>query len=172
MHLGDYTQALSIVNQELKLHPTYLDANYAQGEILFYQQNYSGALKIFNQLLTTHPNMTDVIYNRCISLVALGNNEGALKCFQHLNSLDPNRADEWYSVGYLLAHTGLSAFNHTLALHPPSFKIPDLEWNRNLTLGVVLLKSGSFSQAIQVFNAMLKVSPHDPTQFYRVTNAI
>lgn len=46
---------------------------------------------------------------------------------------------------------------------PPSFKIPDLEWNRNLTLGVVLLKSGSFSQAIQVFNAMLKVSPHDPT---------
>ena len=101
MHLGNYSQALQIVDSVLKTRPSYMDAIHARGEILLYQQNYEGALKIFNQILTTYPNLTAAIYNKCISLEGLGNNEASSKMLPIFSFQKPFRCiflvSDWLS---------------------------------------------------------------------------
>jgi tetratricopeptide (TPR) repeat protein len=158
-HLHQYTQALLVINQVLKERPTSIEALNAKGVILLYLQNYTGALAIFNHILTIHPNNIISLSNKCISIQNLGAYQ-ALKCFQHINQKD---AITWYDIGYFLDHMGnltgaLQAYNHALTLTPHN---QDVQWNRNFTLAVLLYESNKFADAIQIYDAMLKIEPQN-----------
>lgn len=163
IHLKQFTNAGILVDQVLKLRPT-VDALNAKGVILLYEKNYEGALNIFNQILATHLNLDSVICNEGIALADLGENVQALKLFNKSISLNPKNADSWYDIGVILDHEGnftgsFAAYNQAQKLTPHN---RDVLWNGGLTLGIVLLKSHDFVDALRVYDTMLRVAPHNP----------
>lgn len=163
MHLGKYSQALQLVDLLLKTRPT-VGALNTKGEILLYQGNYTAALTIFNHLLAAHPHLDLVIENLGIALVGLHHFQQALPYFQQSVTMNSNDQDNWDGLAHVLQYMGnftqaLAAYNKALVLAPHN---PDLLYNRNLTLGIVLYQSGNYSDAIKVYDATLKTAPGNP----------
>ena len=122
-HLKNYTQAMSVVDQVLKAHPTYTDALNAKGVIMLYQNNATGALSLFNRILTVRPNVPAALDNEGITFAKLHDYPQALKYLDRSIAINSGDADGWYNKGYVLDRmynfTGaLRAYNAAMKLTP------------------------------------------------------
>jgi tetratricopeptide (TPR) repeat protein len=97
VHLGNYSQANTIINQVLKKSPTDVDALETAGVIMLYEKNATRALVVFNKLLATHPNLQAAIDNKGIALAELGDKEQALTLFHRSIALNPNDVYAYYN---------------------------------------------------------------------------
>lgn len=107
--------------------------------------------------------MTLTIDNKAIALANLGKNVQALKLFYKSVSMNKKDVNALYNIGVILDH--LKNYTGAFTIYAQAQNLTphniDVLWNEGITLGVVLLRSNHFADAVKVYDTMLKVAPHN-----------
>ncbi|MGA9100296.1 MAG: tetratricopeptide repeat protein [Methanotrichaceae archaeon] len=82
--LGNDSQAMNYLNQELSQDPKNKYAYNAEGLDLMHQGRYSEALSDYNEALKIDPKWSQALNNKMHALLALGKGEEAMKIFVNL----------------------------------------------------------------------------------------
>ncbi|HXX58178.1 MAG TPA: tetratricopeptide repeat protein [Thermodesulfovibrionales bacterium] len=166
---GKYAEAEPILQEVIKLNPSYADVLNKLGVIAYLNSAYEEASEYFEQALRINPSYTEASLNLSITYNALGRFAEAQDVISLAaqiahptpSSLDPfaagKLANEHYKVGNLYLDLGLydeaiEEYNKALRLHPSASDI--------LTkLGVALRYKGKYEDAVVHFLKAKETNP-------------
>ena len=87
---GNYTGAISLYDNALKIDPNYVNALDGKGWALIELGNYSESLPYLNKALTIDPNLVDALNFKGQALYYLGNISGAKYFINKAMQIDPD----------------------------------------------------------------------------------
>jgi tetratricopeptide (TPR) repeat protein len=120
---GKLTDAESAVHRTLKEHPTYADAHFLLGYILFREQKAVESLAEFTTGARVRRPKADELKTVASDYVLLGDFADADKWFTEVTVEEPKDADAWYLLGRTKYNENafadaVSSFERALALRP------------------------------------------------------
>jgi len=156
---NSYKEAIPPLENELKAHPTRMDAKQLLGLSYFMVDNYERASELLSLVVAAKPNEAPIYYPLAISLVKQGKIDDAQRVIQQMIIIGGHSpqvhiviSQAYYEQGQTTKaleelKTALSLDGKTLLAHYYS--------------GQILLKMGKFEEAAQEFENELAISPND-----------
>ncbi len=126
--LKNYTEALDLINQAIRLHPTVSDYHTHLGNVLYEMGDLDQAVASYQQALSLNSNDSET-YNNLGNVHHLqGHLAEAITCYQQALRLNPNHAEIYNNLGYVLHKQGrfqeaLTCLQEAVARPPTSPKV-------------------------------------------------
>lgn len=106
---GDLEQAMTLLQQAVKLAPTLKHAYNGLGNLYYQRQQYDDAVAMYRQALALDPNYTQARNNLGSTYIQLSQHERAIEEFQKVLQTDGEASLAYYNLACVYARTGDSA---------------------------------------------------------------
>ncbi|MBF2028226.1 MAG: tetratricopeptide repeat protein [Oscillatoriales cyanobacterium C42_A2020_001] len=122
--LGRFEEALTALNQAIKLNPDLHAAWYERGNVLFALKRPTEALESYDRTILLKPDLYGVWRDRGVLLAVLGKYDAAFGSFDKATELKPDDYVLWYMRGNLLTKNlrdyqgAISSYDRALAINP------------------------------------------------------
>ena len=96
LNQGKYQEAISHLNEALRINPNYAKAHNNLGNVFLNQGKYQEAIPHLNEALRINPNYAKAHYNLGNAYLMIGNHGFALKEYEILKTMNPGLANALY----------------------------------------------------------------------------
>jgi protein O-mannosyl-transferase len=154
---GRTGEAISQLQEAVRLKPDYADAHIDLGVALLNQGQTGGAISQFQEAIRLEPDYAEAHNNLGIALLNQGQTGEAIGQYQEAIRLKADYAEAHYNLGIALLNQGqtggaISQFQEAIRL-----KADYADAHNNL--GAVLLKQGRTGEAINQFQEAIRLKP-------------
>jgi tetratricopeptide (TPR) repeat protein len=167
--LGDYKNALVILDKSLQIQPNNANAQFARGHTLFELGRYSDALQAYKQthyhaisenddlvsqfIRVTEPSIVNILINHAIDLSNMKNPTMSLAYLSQALTLDPKNSNAYFVKGNVLSTQG--KYDDALSSYNTSISLGEDNSTLYLLKGKALLKLGKYNEALESFHESL-----------------
>jgi len=146
-HAENYSKALNLFDQALKIHPYFPEALNNKGNTLIQIlknkksmdriKGYKKALSCYNKALEIEPKNLEILNNKGLALAYLGDYENSYQVFEEALKMSP----------------------HDLGTKIKRKNVSEIIINDFTDKGYEKLKNGNYNEAIKYFNKVLEIKP-------------
>ena len=129
----DYLNALSYINQAIKINPNFAEAYSEQGNAYNALKQLPLALKSYDKAININPNYADAYYNKAIVLQHSKKIEDSINNYDKAIKINPNHSLAYNNRGFALQQ--LKQFDESLKSYQKAYKINP---NFNFLLGKII----------------------------------
>ena len=106
LKMNHYNEALSMVNEALKLSPNSIVAKWQKGIILYYLGHYTESAKILEEVVNIRRDFGSAWFSLGKTYLALKNYDKAQMCFENVIKLDPSQKLGFYELAMVTYFKG------------------------------------------------------------------
>lgn len=135
LELGDYEEAIKLLDDVIKKKPDYGRAWFEKGRALARLERWSEAIACFNKALEiglSKVKESRALCEKAWALVGKGNYEEALQCLECSLEIDPGFAKAWCLKGTILIQDDVKRYEDALACFDTTLEIlrenPTCKW--------------------------------------------
>jgi tetratricopeptide (TPR) repeat protein len=154
---GKLEEALTFIDQALRLEPDYAGAHVNRGNILALQGRFESALEDYGKALRLKPDFAEAYCNRSNALTALGRYEEAVRDCQQALRLQPKNPSNHNSLGN--AYKGLRKLAEAVDCYQQALRINPAYAEACNNLGAVLADLDRLEEAIAFYRDALCLKP-------------
>ena len=164
--LGNYAEAIRMLDEAIKLKPDFADAWYNKGLGLSKLFRNEDAIQAYDEAIKRRPDYSDAWYNKGISLGDLERHEEAIQAYEEAIKFKPDYTDAWNNKGLGLAKLGrykeaIQAYDEAIKLSPDNADA----WNNK---GVSFSDLDRDEEAIQAYKEAIKLRPDYADAWYNM----
>jgi tetratricopeptide (TPR) repeat protein len=168
-HLGQHDNALSLLQDAIKLAPKWPDPYYSAGVSLYCEKRYGEAQKYLKESLDLQPDSARAVFLYAVSLVSEGNNQEGETYLRKAVELNPHNAHFRYYLGEILMRQ-----NHLTdaeEVYRQAVRVDPKYAPLHYQLGKLLLRSNHPDLAAQETEKAISLDPNLAEAYYQLMQA-
>jgi len=154
---GESKDAISQMQEAIRLKPDYADAHYNFGIALLNKNQSGEAISQFQEAIRLKPDFADAHIDFGVALLNQGRTDEAISQFQEAIRLDPDYAEAHMNLGIALLNQGRTDVAIDQYQEAIRLKVDYAEAHYNL--GIALLNKNQIGGAVSQFQEAIRLKP-------------
>lgn len=160
----EYTKAIAILRQGLKVDPTMYSATVLLGISCYENGEYENARAPLESAVRANPKDNNAELYLANDLIKLHNFDAAAAHLQQLAKREPDNQEIWYSLGNVYIQLSEQAFSKIDAINPNSVLSHEVR-------GDVMADMKNFDGALVEYKKAVDIAPRQPGTHYKLADA-
>ena len=161
---GNYSNAIPLYNEAIKLNPQYEEAYINRGNCYRYLKNYDAAIADYSKAINLNPNEAAYYSNRGNSYYKIQKYTQAMADFNKAIELNPKFWRTYYNRGLL--YYDLEKYKEAIADYTKLIKIKSNYVLAYDNRGVAYYKMNDYNAAAADFTKAISLNPTEPLYYY------
>ncbi|MBI3128937.1 MAG: tetratricopeptide repeat protein [Candidatus Tectomicrobia bacterium] len=160
LRAGDLDGAERLLRRILEAQPDSAFALHHLGVAAFLRRDLETALSLQSRSVARNPHVPDYLYNLGLVFLHMGRRDEAGQCFEKALQLQPGHAAALNNMGVL--HLDSGRFREAEGYFRKALAADSGYFHSLKNMGTVLKRLGRHAEAIEAYEALLRIRPDDP----------
>ena len=152
----NYLEAISYLDNAIKLNSNYADAYNNRGIALAEIKNYSDAIKDYEICIKLKPNFPDAYINKGISLKEIGKYDDALKDYKTVLKLFPRSTKAYTNLGNLQKEQ--RKYEDAIRSYEKAISLDETNYIAYNNLGIIYQELKNYSEALKNYRNTFRIN--------------
>ena len=152
----NYLEAISYLDNAIKLNSNYADAYNNRGIALAEIKNYSDAIKDYEICIKLKPNFPDAYINKGISLKEIGKYDDALKDYKTVLKLFPRSTKAYTNLGNLQKEQ--QKYEDAIKSYEKAISLDETNYIAYNNLGIIYQELKNYSEALKNYRNTFRIN--------------
>jgi tetratricopeptide (TPR) repeat protein len=164
VHAGKFDEARNILDRNIDLNSSNVEALYSEALILALSEKWSEALVLLDRFLEIDTDNADAFLLRGNSLSKLGRYEESIASYERAIEFKPDDFQAWINLGVSLAN--LARHEEEIVCYERAIELKPDDFQAWINLGISLPLLGNYEDAIASFERAIEFKPDNYEAWY------